>query len=343
MTQISREALNQAITAVGAAIAKADPHGKAHGLRTLLTYGLYKLFDDLRGQERAFDREAFLHGLNRAKAMAETHPVIDQTSAAALPEETIEAFTADLYSRCWTYYTDEQFLDMAKLFDKRFVKSGITLDLKGKKCIDLGCGSGRYTIAMADAGASESWGFDLSYFAISEATKRAARLNYGNCHFQAGSVLELPFEDESFDFVSCNGVLHHTTDPKQGLAELARITRKDGVAYVMLYGSGELWWDLTDMMREVMMENVPRNYAFSALELLGVAPGKIFNYMDHMFVPCREVISHAEFQDRLRAVGFKSWEIMERGEMIDSAERKFLFPEDADLVGEADLRYVCRF
>ncbi len=96
------------------------------------------------------------------------------------------------------------------------------------------------------------------------------------------------------------------------------------------------------MMRGVM-ETVPRNYAFSVLELLSVAPGKIFNYMDHMFVPCREVVTHAELQDRLREVGFKSWDIMVRGEMIDSAEHQFLFPEDADLVGDADLRYVCRF
>ncbi|GAB3440799.1 class I SAM-dependent methyltransferase [Insolitispirillum peregrinum] len=343
MTQITRDALNQAISAVGAAIEAADPHGKAHGLRTLLTYGLYKLFDDLRGQKRAFDREAFMAGLRRAQMMAETHPVVLQAESPAAAAETIEVFTADLYSRCWTYYTDQEFLDMAKLFDKRFVMSGISLDLKGKKCIDLGCGSGRYVIAMADAGASESWGFDLSERAIADGTARAQRLGYSDrCHFQAGSVLELPFEDESFDFVSCNGVLHHTTDPKKGLAELARITRKDGIAYVMLYGSGELWWDLTDMMRSVMA-CVPRGYAFSALELLSVAPGKVFNYMDHVFVPCREVISHAEFQDRLRAVGFKSWQIMERGEMIDSAERKTLFAEDADLVGEADLRYVCRF
>jgi hypothetical protein len=91
------------------------------------------------------------------------------------------------------------------------------------------------------------------------------------------------------------------------------------------------------------MAPVPRGFAFATLDLLRVPPGKIFNYMDHMFVPCREVISHAEFQQRLRAVGFKSWKIMTRGEMIDSAERRALFAEDADIVGEGDLRYICRF
>ncbi len=343
MSKITRDQFTAAIAATGDAIRAADPKGTAWGMRTMITYGLYKQFDDLRAQERPFDREGFLRALDLAADQARMHPIAETSRTQPGADETVEAFTADLYSRCWTYYTDEQFLDMAKLFDSRFDKNGVKLDLKGKSCIDLGCGSGRYVVAMADHGASESHGLDLSDRAIEDACERAERLGYADrCTFTQGSMLELPYEDGRFDFVSCNGVIHHTTDPKKSLAELARITSRDGVAYIMIYGSGEMWWDLTDMIREIM-EAVPRGYAFAALDLLRVPPGKIFNYMDHMFVPCREVISHAEFQDRLRDVGFTSWEIMERGEMVDSAERKARYPEDADLVGEADLRYICRF
>jgi ubiquinone/menaquinone biosynthesis C-methylase UbiE len=343
MRQITRDDLNQAITETGLAIQKADPKSMSFGMRTLITYGLYKQFDDLRGRQEPFDRAAFMHALKLASDLAFTHPQVTESEKQAGSDESIEAFTADLYSRCWTYYSDQEFLEMAKLFYGRFKQNDIVLDLTGKKCIDLGCGSGRYVIAMADRGASECHGFDLSDRAIENGKERAERLGYSDrCHFTQGSMLEMPYADGSFDFVSCNGVMHHTTDPKKSLAELARITQKDGLAYIMLYGSGELWWNLTDMIRTVMVD-VPRGFAFAALELLRVPPGKIFNYMDHMFVPCREVISHQEFQQRLRDVGFTSWDIMHRGEMIDSAERKFLFPEDHDLVGEADLRYICRF
>lgn len=342
MSEISREDFTKAIDAVGEAFAEADPKGLAFGLRTHVTYGLYKQFDDLRGAQTPFDRGAFEAALKLACDQIRMHPKIETASMQPGAEETTESFTADLYSRCWTYYSDEQFLEMAKLFTGRFDKNGVALDLAGSKCIDLGCGSGRYVVAMAELGAREAHGLDLSDRAIEDARARTSRLGIEGCHFQQGSMLELPYEDDSFDFVSCNGVIHHTTDPKKSLAELARITRPDGIAYIMIYGSGELWWDLTDMIRDVMAV-VPRGYAFAALDLMRVPPGKIFNYMDHMFVPCREVISHAEFQDRLKEVGFTSWEIMTRGEMIDSAERKALFPEDDDLVGEADLRYICRF
>lgn len=343
MSDIARSELTEAIDAVGRAIAQADPSGAAYAMRTAVTYGLYKKFDDFRAAAQRFDRATFLRALQLAADLAESHPRADGAVTAGTASETIEAFTADLYGRCWTYYSDAEFKAMAGLFERRFVKNGIRLDLAGKLCIDLGCGSGRYAIAMADLGAKESHGFDLSELAIADATARAHRLGYdGKCIFRQGSMLELPYPDESFDFVCCNGVIHHTTDPKRALAELARITRRDGEAFIMVYGSGELWWDLTDMMRAAV-EPVPRGYAFATLDFLSVPAGKIFNYMDHMFVPCRETISHAEFQDRLRAVGFRSWRIMERGEAVDSAERRTLYPEDADLVGEADLRYLCRF
>ncbi len=339
----TRSDLNRAIDAVGAAIQNADPAGHSYGMRTLVTYGLYKQFDELRGQDRPFDRQEFHRALQLAADLAASHPKVDHATARSEASETIESFTAELYGRCWTYYSDSEFMNMAKLFERRFAKSNIEIDLKNKRCIDLGCGSGRYVIAMADLGAAESHGFDLSELAIEDAKARADRLGYSNrCQFQQGTMLDLPYESESFDFVCCNGVMHHTTDPKRALAEMARITKRDGEAYIMLYGSGELWWDLTDMLRAAM-KLVPRGYAFAALDLLRTPPGKIFNYMDHIFVPCRETISHAEFQNRLRSVGFKRWRIMDRGEMIDSAERKARFPEDHDLVGEADLRYICRF
>ncbi len=343
MKKITYDNLLAAIRQTGETINRCDPTGMAHATRLLVSQSLYKSFDDLRARYEAFDRMAFIQQLARANEFIQLHPEISEATVASESRQNIEAITADLYSRCWTYYSDEQFLEMAGLFNRRFIANGIEIDIKGKRCIDLGCGSGRYVIAMADLGADEAFGLDLSEKAIEDANSRSQRLGYGDrCHFKQGSVLELPFSDGEFDFVSCNGVLHHTTDPFGGLRELARVTKKSGEAYIMVYGSGELWWDLTDMIRSVL-EPVPRAFAFTGLELLGVPPGKIFNFMDHMYVPCREVISHQEFQDRLHQVGFKSWKILNRGEMIDSAERKVRFPEDADLVGEADLRYICSF
>jgi hypothetical protein len=102
MTVISRATLNEAIDAAGRAIEAADPEGAAHGLRTALTYGLYKTFDDLRGEQKPFDRAAFLRALRLAADLASSHPRPGKGGLPAAASETIEAFTADLYGRCWT-------------------------------------------------------------------------------------------------------------------------------------------------------------------------------------------------------------------------------------------------
>jgi SAM-dependent methyltransferase len=57
------------------------------------------------------------------------------------------------------------------------------------------------------------------------------------------------FEEASFDVILCNGVLHHTSDPRKGLSTLARLLRPDGYIVVGLYHQyGRI---LTDLRRLV--------------------------------------------------------------------------------------------
>lgn len=47
-----------------------------------------------------------------------------------------------------------------------------------------------------------------------------------------GSVLDLPYPDNSFDFVFYHHVIEHVTDPAKSLDELARVLMPDGLIYV---------------------------------------------------------------------------------------------------------------
>ena len=66
--------------------------------------------------------------------------------------------------------------------------------------------------------------------------------NLNNIEFIEGSVLDLPFEKQTFDFVYCKGVLHHTGDLNKGVEELYRVLKNNGMAFLYLYGSGGLFW-----------------------------------------------------------------------------------------------------
>jgi SAM-dependent methyltransferase len=78
---------------------------------------------------------------------------------------------------------------------------------------------------------------DLSQASIDVARKRARVCNLHNIQWNRGSLLDLPTMDvPPFDYINCNGVLHHLEDPPAGLAALRSVLKDDGAMGLMLYG-----------------------------------------------------------------------------------------------------------
>ena len=96
-------------------------------------------------------------------------------------------------------------------------------DLRGaKRILDVGSGAGqlaKHVLKYADPGADVTC-FDLSH----EMLRRARnRLKNGRPRFVVADLASLPFADASFDTITCGYVLEHLPDPRDGLAELARV------------------------------------------------------------------------------------------------------------------------
>ena len=154
-------------------------------------------------------------------------------------------------------------------------------------------------------------------------------------------MLSLPKDwQDSFDFIVSNGVLHHTLDPEAGLNELFRVLRPSGRAFIYVYGSGGLHWVMVDLIRRVL-EGISGLDVRNVLHILDLPVGKIFHIMDHWFVPNYESITGDEFERRLLSAGFSDLQYLPRGLFLyDSSERMWRYPEDRDLMGEGDLRYL---
>ena len=68
----------------------------------------------------------------------------------------LETRTGRLFGDLWHYLDDEQFEQSVALFASRFEANGFDLSwFEGKKCLDVGCGGGRYTIAIGRLGAGQ--------------------------------------------------------------------------------------------------------------------------------------------------------------------------------------------
>jgi ubiquinone/menaquinone biosynthesis C-methylase UbiE len=104
------------------------------------------------------------------------------------------------------------------------------VDLKNKKNIlDVGCGTGAVTLDIAQYTNGNVTGIDIDSEKLEEAKKVLS--NIPNIKLMEADVLDLPFEDETFDLVVFTVVLIYIKDQQKALHEMARVTKKDG--YVM--------------------------------------------------------------------------------------------------------------
>lgn len=97
------------------------------------------------------------------------------------------------------------------------------------KALDLGCGVGRHALAFARAG-FETEAVDLSEAGLAELEK-TARAEGLTISTGLAPMTELPFEDNSFDYVLSFNVIYHG-DPAivaKAVAEIARVLKPGGV------------------------------------------------------------------------------------------------------------------
>lgn len=94
--------------------------------------------------------------------------------------------------------------------------------LKNSKILDVGCGAGNFLVE-AEKRELEIYGLDLSDYILNKAKKKVK----GN--FFIGNGEKLPFQTNEFDFVTCIGALEHFPHPDEGIKEIARVMKKNGV------------------------------------------------------------------------------------------------------------------
>jgi SAM-dependent methyltransferase len=220
----------------------------------------------------------------------------------------LEKETGALFGQLWTELTDEQYRSSVELFTKRAHANGFDLNwLKGKRCLDGGCGSGRYSVALAMHGAGEIIAVDVSETGLAEAQHRAAA--FPQIKFQNASVLALPFPDASFDFVWSAGVIHHTADFDKALNELTRVLRPGGKLFLLIYGAGGLRWKAIKAIRPIVAD-LGQDFIDRAIRAAGLPANNRKNFMDDLFVPVQLLTRWEKLSETLvehRFVNIDRW------------------------------------
>src|SRR5580692_12131164 len=119
---------------------------------------------------------------------------------------------------------------------RRTVLDGVIAELglpANARILDAGCGSGRFMVELAKLGAVT--GVELSQTSVALARKRALG------EVIAGSVLEMPFADDSFDLAVSLDVIEHLEDDLAALRELRRTIAPGGALLVTVPAYQWLW------------------------------------------------------------------------------------------------------
>lgn len=148
------------------------------------------------------------------------------------PGEQRAARVQDLFRRVARRYdliNDLQSLGLHRLWKRRLV--ALTGAGPGQRALDVCCGTGDVTLALARRGA-EAVGLDFT-----EPMLEVARTRGGEqARFLRGDAMQLPFPEGSFDVVTVSYGLRNLAQWEQGVAEMWRVAKPGGRIVVLDFG-----------------------------------------------------------------------------------------------------------
>jgi SAM-dependent methyltransferase len=104
--------------------------------------------------------------------------------------------------------------------------------LTGKHHLDVACGTGHLVAAASQRGAI-SEGLDFSQPMLD-----VAQTNYPSERFQLSDAEQLPYDDETFDVITCAFGFSHMENPQAAINETFRVLKAGGrLAFTLWYGA----------------------------------------------------------------------------------------------------------
>lgn len=146
--------------------------------------------------------------------------------------------------------------DSAEYLEWRFDKypffresAGFWGEHQGETILDYGCGPGNdLTGFLLYAAPAKVIGLDVSRQALSLSAQRLRLHGFDRSRWELHRVRDdqehLTLGDGTVDFVNCQGVLHHVSDPLAVLREFRRVIKPGGRGTVMVYNRDSIYFHL---------------------------------------------------------------------------------------------------
>lgn len=103
---------------------------------------------------------------------------------------------------------------------------------RGSDVLEVAPGPGYFAIELAKLGGYQVTGLDISHTFVEIARKNAGEAGV-NVEFRHGNASEMPFKDETFDFLLCRAAFKNFSQPVRALQEMYRVLKPGGRALII--------------------------------------------------------------------------------------------------------------
>lgn len=104
-----------------------------------------------------------------------------------------------------------------------------------KKILEVGCGTGQLSNYFAIGNNNEIIAIDATFESLKLAKNFSNKNNINNIEYVNVDIFDDTLSEEYFDFIWCNGVLHHTKDPYLAFKITLKSLKKNGYILIGLY------------------------------------------------------------------------------------------------------------
>ena len=220
----------------------------------------------------------------------------------------------------------EKLVELEKLFKHRqhLAVTEMPIESISKlKVLEIGSGAGAHSSLFCMKGGDVT-ALDITLDRAHATSKKLNVLDESKNSFAIHADAEkLPFDDDYFDIVYSNGVLHHTHDTQRAVNEVYRVLKPKGKAVIMLYAKHSfLYWVNLFLIRGILLGGI-----FKSKKWLGKSTEWMSKDKQEIYNPETKVYSHNELKllfkkferIQLRKVGFIFDQMPLLGKIISKA------------------------
>ncbi|HTZ48675.1 MAG TPA: class I SAM-dependent methyltransferase [Verrucomicrobiae bacterium] len=164
----------------------------------------------------------------------------------------------------------------------------------GSNVLEVAPGPGYYAIELAKLGNYKITGLDISKTFVGIARANAAKAGV-HIDFEHGNASNIPFPDNTFDFIVCCAAFKNFTQPQRALEEMHRVLKPGGKALIV------------DLRKDTPIETI--NQAVDAMKVGPV--NRAITKLTFRFMLLKRAYTRSSFEQLIAKTPFRDFQIQE--------------------------------